>query len=63
MGLVSKILDGEKPELRDYVLPAVVLSTVCIGGAMLLVESNATKEVYRSVKDITYFIMSDPFSR
>ncbi|MBI4158644.1 hypothetical protein HY500_00095 [Candidatus Woesearchaeota archaeon] len=63
MGLASKILDGEKPEFRDYVLPAIVLSTLCIGGAILLVESNTPKEMYRSVKDITYALISDPLSR
>ena len=63
MGLASKVLTGEKTEFRDYVLPAVVLSTLCIGGAILLVESNAPKEIYRSVKDITYAFISDPLSR
>lgn len=60
MGLVSKMLEGEKPELRDYVLPAIVLSTMCIGGALILVESNAPREVYESVKDLAYYLMSDP---
>lgn len=63
MGLASKILDGKKPELREYILPAIVLSTLCIGGAILLVESNAPKEIYKSVKDIAYTVLSDPLSK
>lgn len=63
MGLASKVLDGKKPEFRDYILPAVVLSTLCVGGAMLLVESNTPKEIYKSVKDLTYAVLSDPLSK
>jgi len=67
MGLVSKILDGKEPELRDYILPAVVLSTICISGAVFLVESNTPKRVYESVyelfRDITYFLMSEPLTK
>ena len=63
MGLASKVLDGKKTEFRDYILPAVVLSTLCIGGALLLVESNTPKEIYQSVKDLAYTVLSDPLSR
>jgi len=63
MGLASKVLTGEKTEFRDYVLPVIVLSTLCVGGAYMLVESNAPKEIYKQVRDLAYAVLSDPLSK
>src|SRR3989344_5192616 len=63
MGLVSKILNGKEPELRDYILPIAVVSVLCVSGAYMLVESDTPKKVYNSAIDLAYLVISDSLSR